>query len=97
MLPSARRSDGCARSAAEIMASTVRPASPLTAKLPSAIDRRPAPAGVSLIDVGRRGVHQTGAEIGGGRTGFDDNEIDSEGRDFLSGGFDKPSMLHLVA
>src|ERR1700733_4726567 len=48
VLPSARRSAGFALSAAEIIASTVRPASPLTTKLPSAIARRTATAGVSL-------------------------------------------------
>jgi hypothetical protein len=89
VLPSARRSAGLALSAAEIMASTVRPASPLTIKLPSAIARRTAPARRVLINVHRRGAHQAAAEIGGGWTGFDDNEVDSEGRDLLSDGFDE--------
>jgi len=72
VLPSVRRRGGFALPAAEIIPSTVRPASPLTTKLPSAIAWRTAPAGVSFIDIHRRGAHQSVAGIGSGRTMFDD-------------------------
>jgi hypothetical protein len=63
VLPSVRRSAGSALSAAEIMASTVRPASPLTAKLPSAIARRTAPAGVCAALFKRQGRVVTGEQV----------------------------------
>jgi hypothetical protein len=41
-----------------------------------------------LIDVRRRGAHQAPKLVAVG-TGFDDNEVNSQGRDFLSGRFDE--------
>jgi hypothetical protein len=37
----------------------------------------------------RRGAHQAGAEIGTGRAGLDNDEVDSEGRDLLDHGLDE--------
>jgi hypothetical protein len=67
---------------------TPAPASPLPTKLPTAIAWRIAPAGVSLRDVRRRGAHQAPKLVAVG-PGSTINEVNSEGRDFLSGRFDE--------